>query len=65
MLKKFGNWWNKPWTNGTYIKLVAICAVIYGVIIGTLALIARWDDFVAFIKRPFVKFKNFLKGVRA
>ena len=35
MFKKIINWWNKPWTNGTYIKwslsalLISIAYAIY------------------------------------
>ena len=31
MFKKIINWWNKPWTNGTYIKW-SLSATLIGVV---------------------------------
>ena len=34
MFKKIINWWNKPWTNGTYIKwslTATLISVLYGI----------------------------------
>ena len=62
MLKRFVNWCNKPWTNGTYLKLMAICAAIYGAIIAAAAIYVRFDEVKAFITRPFRAIKAKIQG---
>lgn len=62
MLKRFVNWCNKPWTNGTYLKLVAIYAAIYGVVIAACAVYVHIDKITAFIKKPFLAIKAKIRG---
>lgn len=62
MLKRFVNWCNKPWTNGTYLKLMAICAAIYGAIIAAAAIYVHIDQVKAFIQKPFLAIKAKIRG---
>lgn len=62
MLMKFENWCNKPWTNGTYVKLCAIVMAVYAVMVGIAALYVYGDRVACWIKKPFVKVKSLFRG---
>ena len=46
MFKKLINWWNKPWTNGTYIKWSLSAALI------SLAYTVYWMFAIGVFKFP-------------
>lgn len=46
MFNKFKNWWNKPWTNGTYVKWtfgsMLLCCIVTA---AELAWLFDWTPF--------------------
>lgn len=58
MMTKITNWMNKPWTNGSYLKLCGIIAVIYAVFFAGCALYVKWEEVVSFKDRVIAKFRS-------
>ena len=58
-MKKLKTWWNKPWTNGTYVKLTLWSMIIsMGYLLYYMASFGYLDDTIDKVKGWFGKSKD-------